>query len=329
MCATLWLWTQCKRGMALFALVLTALDFCPQTLAQAQSPVFTITDQCAEYSLGITGYCVISNARIMNVYWASSIQSYDTTILAQTMAEGSGTTVASHDAVDEFVAAVINSSYFGGIAGYGVQTVSFVSPSIALGAACLPSSTVVSDLFNNSSDVGTVINCLLQNNPQLTTGAGQLLFNFILPMQSSNSQTGDLAFCQAQPQVPMQMLGGWHDQSSQAYTIIPMACNFSRLRRRKRNYRMKWSKRLPIRIRQDGRIKVITTTKLLTIVNLYLVLKPHLSWNPVTAKSRSTWHGPGPIPREALPTSWVIYRAVPISFRSPPLPPPPQLPPPP
>ena len=118
---TLWLWTHCKRGIALFALVLTALGFCPQTLAQAQSPVFTITDQRAEYSLGITGYCVISNARIVNVYLASSIQSYDTTILAQTMANGSGTTVASHDAVDEFVAAVINSSYFGASRALGCR----------------------------------------------------------------------------------------------------------------------------------------------------------------------------------------------------------------
>ena len=115
----LWLSALRKCSIALFALVLTTLGPCPKTLAQ--SPVFTITDQCAEYSLGITGLCVISNARIVNVYWAPSIQIYDTTILAQTMANGSGTTVASHDAVDEFVAALIKSSYFGGLAGYGVQ----------------------------------------------------------------------------------------------------------------------------------------------------------------------------------------------------------------
>jgi hypothetical protein len=135
MCTTPKVCPRCLWVIVRMILLLITLGWCRST--SAQSPEFTITDQCEEYSIGLAGQCVISNARIVNVYWAPSTQSYDTSVqqnFVQTYGaelQGGGIvsfSVATSDAVDEYVATVINSSYFGGILAYGVQTETFLSP---------------------------------------------------------------------------------------------------------------------------------------------------------------------------------------------------------
>ncbi|MFZ2022009.1 MAG: IPT/TIG domain-containing protein [Terracidiphilus sp.] len=158
------------------------------------------------------GNCDITIGRIVTVYWDTSLQQFDLDVTGPS-------NIPTHEAIDEYVAALLQSSYLEGLTQYGVAN-TLLLPSLAGGAQCTPSTRVLSDLNNNPSDVDTAIKCVLANNPSLASGPGQLVINFVLPP----SNPADLTFCQL-GQPPGEQLDGWHAQQSQAYTIIPIGCD--------------------------------------------------------------------------------------------------------
>jgi hypothetical protein len=166
--------------------------------------------------------CVIPEARFVNVYWEQDLTTYDQDVASL------GPSVPSFEAIDEYLAVLLHSTYTSGLAQYGVMSAVQQTPSFAGGSTCTPANRSVLDLFNNPSDVDKAIQCVLQANPALTMGPAQLAINFVLPPKTGNS-TADLTDCQAISQM-FNVTGtarGWHNRTSQPYTVIPTGCEFS------------------------------------------------------------------------------------------------------
>jgi hypothetical protein len=159
--------------------------------------------------------CVVQNATFVNVYWENDLTTYDQDIAAEAP-------VPSFEAIDEFVAVLLHTTYTSALSQYGVVSATFQPPSFAGTAACTPTNRSVLDLFNNPSDVDKAIQCVLQLHPSLTQVPGQLAINFVLPPQPN-----DLSDCQtiASEVNGHGVAGGWHNETSKPYTIVPLGCS--------------------------------------------------------------------------------------------------------
>lgn len=167
-----------------------------------------VLDPCQMFGIG---NCDITLGRIALVYWDKDLPTYDSDVMSST-----GVTAPLHAAVDEYLAVLLHTSFLNGLTQYGVANV-FTVPSVAAGNCAATPRASLSDLFFNGSDVDPMIQCVMTANPSLGQGDGQLILAFILPPAPAGA---DSAFCQTQ-----NGLGGWHDQQSQAYIVIPVDCN--------------------------------------------------------------------------------------------------------
>lgn len=175
---------------------------------------------CGAAFLG--GTCSISNGQVVNVYWDTSIGQWDTDIVQSFRSRGPGSP-PTHALLDEDVQVLTHSTYFSGLQEYQVASVKAL-PSLAVGS-CAPQPSSVADLWNNPSQIDSVIKCLENANPSLkSSGQGsaavQTIFNFmILPLP------GDVTWCQTGVPNEPNGVGAWHGDQSEVYSIIPTGCN--------------------------------------------------------------------------------------------------------
>jgi hypothetical protein len=159
------------------------------------------------------GNCDITLGRIALVYWDKDLPTYDSDVQSPI-----GVTAPLSAAVDQYLAVFLHTSYLNGLGEYGVANV-FSVPSVAAGNCAATPRATLSDLFNNGSDVDPMIQCVMGANPSLSQGQRQLVLGIILPPAPAGA---DSAFCQS---VQPLGLGGWHDQQSQTYFVVPVDCN--------------------------------------------------------------------------------------------------------
>jgi hypothetical protein len=148
----------------------------------------------------------MATAMIVNIFWDSNWDADNPNLMQKK--------------IDAVTAAVVQSSYLGGLAEYGVKTVTF-SPGFLPNKACpsvAPSSVGFYDPVNTS--IAGFIQCEHDNEPFLQQN--NIIYNVILPQGSLESDFWSANFCSGPGSK-----AAWHYHGLQKISIIPANLPFA------------------------------------------------------------------------------------------------------